>query len=369
MTYGKAILITIVGLIVVAILGVKLGNDVLLLGMIVLIIISMWLIIKATLHTARIPKNRWKKKMLKKQMSERFETIYQYIENNYTYELELLRKALLKHIIIATLMMLISLVLGAIIWEKTKIEDLGIYVTILAAIYTAYTYTKYNKKYQNKYKKYVIENFIITMNNTLNYENIKNERLNRFYRDAQFENVSYDYFESGDYISGVIKGTPIEISDVILKRKIKSRSNVKSQETVYTCIFSYSQISKKIPQVIKIRNNSNPSKRESNRIKLDDEQFERFFDVFTDNRILAMEILTHDIMEEMVQFYNNSEIDFEIVMKDNRIYIRYEVGDIFEGKILKKSTNKKALWICYNTLNFAINLTTKINKILEEKEV
>lgn len=46
-----------------------------------------------------------------------------------------------------------------------------------------------------------------------------------------------------------------------------------------------------------------------------------------------MQILTHDIMEDMVQFYNNCGINFEIVIRENRIYIRYNIGDIFEGKV------------------------------------
>ena len=365
MTYGKAILIFIIGLTIIFLLWPIIGMNATLLGMLILLIVTMGAIIKAAFNSVRMTNSKWKKKMLRQEKSARFESIYEYAKNNYTYELELLRKELVKHLIIAGILLVISLIISGIIGYKTESTELGVYALIPALTYTMYVYIKYNTKYQSKYKKYVIENFIRTMNYALTYENINNNKLDRFYRDAQFQNVSYDKFESEDYISGYIGGTLIEISDVILKKKTKSERG----ETVYSCIFSHSQISKKVLQEIRLRNKKNPSKMENNRVELDNEEFEKYFDVFSDSRILAMEILTHDIMEEMIQFYNNSEINFEIVIKGNRIYIRYEVGDIFEGTIFKKSTNKEALWICYNTINFAINLTLKINKILEEKEV
>lgn len=365
MTYGKAILIFIIGLTILFLLCPIVGMDTTLLGMLILLIVTMLLMIKAAFYSVRITNSKWKKKISGQEKSARFESIYEYVKNNYTYELELLRKELVKYLIIAGILLVISLIISVIIGYKTESEELGIYVLMPALTYTMYVYTKYNKKYQSKYKKYVIENFIRTMNHALTYENINNNKLDRLYRYAQFQNVSYDSFESEDYISGYIDGTLIEMSDVILKKKTKSEG----KNTEYTCIFSHSQISKKVPQEIRLRNNKNPSKMENNRVELDNEEFEKYFDVFSDSRILVMEILTHDIMEEIIQFYNNSEINFEIVIKENRIYIRYEVGDIFEGKIFNKSTNKEALWICYNTLNFAINLTLKINKILEEKEV
>ena len=138
------------------------------------------------------------------------------------------------------------------------------------------------------------------MNNSLTYKNIRNTNLEKSYIDAQFQNVSYDKFESEDYITGYINGVSIEMSDVLLKKFTRSEN----EETVYTCIFSYSNISKNVHQEIRLRNNKNPSKIEKNKVELDSE-------------------------------------DFEIVIKENKIYIRYEVGDIFERKIFTKSTNKQ----------------------------
>lgn len=295
----------------------------------------------------------------------KFEQIYQYIKENYTEELERVRKKLVRYIIITLLLLPVASIMCGIVWAVTEIEALGFLVLGLFGMYAGSIWVKNNKRYQTKYKEDVIKNFIKTINNELSYENINNNKLEQYYKDAKFSNDKYDKFESNDYVRGCINGVIIEMSDVILK--IISHGN--SETVVYTSTFSCSKISKNIPREIRIRNEDNPRQMEKNKVELDSEEFEKYFDVFSDSRILVMQILTHDIMEDMVQFYNNCEINFEIVIRENRIYIRYNVGDIFEGKVFKKSTNKEALWNCYNTLNFAINLTLKINKILEKKDV
>ena len=82
-----------------------------------------------------------------------------------------------------------------------------------------------------------------------------------------------------------------------------------------------------------------------------------------------MEILTHDIMEELVNFYVKYKIKFEIVIKNNNIYIRFDTGSMFEPNILRKSNDINTLWVYYSILNFVTNFSFKINKLLKDVEV
>ena len=82
-----------------------------------------------------------------------------------------------------------------------------------------------------------------------------------------------------------------------------------------------------------------------------------------------MEVLTHDIMEKLVQFYNTYKIKFEIVIKNYNIYIRFDTGVVFEPNILKKSNDINTLWVYYNIFNFVTNFTIKINKLIKNIEV
>lgn len=356
-------LIFIIGFIAIFLLLPQLGVvTVLLIGEILITITIVLLLLSSFKFLNK--NNKWKRKVSNQKYTEDFEEIYKKIYISYTDELEKLRKKLIKYIIISTAVCLIlSSIIIKFYYNSESIESILESILVLDLTVIGSLYLFLNSKYQKKYKEYVIYNFIKTINYGLTYKNIKNSNLANVFRYAQFKNMIYDKFESDDYITGNVNGICLEMSDAILKKKTSEDRT----ETIYKCIFSYSKINKKIPSEIKLIKNQKASKRENNKVELDYEYFEKYFDVFSESKILVMEILTHEIMEDLIYFYNNCEIDFEIIIKEDRIYIRYEIGDIFEGKILRKSTNKQTLWLCYNTLNFAINLSIKINKILEEK--
>jgi len=221
-------------------------------------------------------------------------------------------------------------------------------------------YGKYSEQYKETYKKHVIENLVKTIHPSLKYENIINNKLEQHYRSLEYRNPNSRLVEgrflSNDYISGLVDEKLIELSDVYLQ---------------YACVFAHCTLNRGISHEIKIRNSKNSSilnKRMLNTVQIDSTEFEKYFDVFSDSKITALEILTHDVMEEIMKFYNNSPINFEITIREDNIYIRYDIGDIFEVELFKKSTSKKMLWCYYIALKFAVNLTLKINKILESKE-
>ena len=109
--------------------------------------------------------------------------------------------------------------------------------------------------------------------------------------------------------------------------------------------------------------------KDTNIVEMDSSEFEKYFDVYSNSNILSMEILTHDIMEELVNFYVKYKIKFEIVIKNNNIYIRFDTGSMFEPNILRKSNDINTLWVYYSILNFVTNFSFKINKLLKDVEV
>ncbi len=357
MTYLKPILIFIIGCLIITKLPYSIDST------LYLIICGCWLlatmlsVVKSFINTTGRD-NKWKKADTRNYTIE-FENIYKHIKSNYKKEIESLRLNTIIHLIIPSIVLFIDGIislyvilliggkLGALVGSLVFAPALGFFIRI---------YNKYNKKYQNSYKELIVNNFIKAINPSLTYNSGPNKKLEVFFKDAQFRNIKYSKYASNDYISGQISNVLFEWSDVILS------------SDVYYCTFAHSNLSKEAQYEIRIKNNRNVIIPNHNLVSLDSNEFEKCFDVFSASQIFVMEILTHDIMEEMVTFHNNTKINFEIVIKGKHIYIRYDIGDIFEGSILRKSTSKQSLWICYSTLKFAINLALKINKILESKE-
>lgn len=341
-----------------------LGIEITLIIMCILAVFIGIIIIKIGLKKSDLiqDRNKTTQKILKKSISEKFKSMYQYVYENYAIEIEKDRKKLLIRIIIAIIFLIITSMLYIEIITKFNIKTRGsrkmlFYIFIPAFVYMGLIYKKYNARYQEKYKENIVKNFISILPYQFNYRNIENNILQKYYDDASFTNIKYNKFISNDYLEGLYNNISIQISDVTL------------EENVYKGVFSVSIINQILPEEVKIKTKKNINKYEKYNVEVDNNIFAKYFDVFSKSKVLTLEILTHDVMEEMVQYFETNKINFEIVMKENRIYIRYNIGDIFEGEVLRKSTNIKSLWIFYNMTRFTIELAIKINKILEEKEV
>ncbi len=63
-----------------------------------------------------------------------------------------------------------------------------------------------------------------------------------------------------------------------------------------------------------------------NKLEMDSSEFEKKFDVFASDKIIGMQILTADIMEEILQFKNKIKEDFDIFINNNVIYLRFHCG-------------------------------------------
>lgn len=242
-----------------------------------------------------------------------------------------------------------------------------IYVIFLPTVfYYLYKYKKYNGIYTNSYKEIIIKNFIENINSNLTYSpNGKNELLNN-YLDANFDNRSFNKFVTDDYIiSSNEDGMLIELCNISLEN-VSARNEL--LDLIYEGIFSTSFLNNRVYDEVTIKTNKVLFK-DTNIVEMDSSEFEKYFDVYSNSNILSMEILTHDIMEELVNFYVKYKIKFEIVIKNNNIYIRFDTGSMFEPNILRKSNDINTLWVYYSILNFVTNFSFKINKLLKDVEV
>lgn len=323
-------------------------------------------------RVARPHKHHRHNKIRKATVSYKFKEVYNYIEKEYASELEENRKKLIKSIIICFILFIIAFLLYMILDKMLDLNTrngrkiLGI-PFISAVIYYIYKYKKYNGIYVENYKDKIIKNFVGYINHNLNYHQYGGKGLLNYYLDAKFEDREFNSFVTDDYIEGYNEnGTNIEICNIALENV-----NEKGEflNTVYEGIFSITQLNNYLTDEIRIKKNRYTLKNNHNKVEMDSKEFEKYFDVYSDSNILAMEILTHDIMEELVQFYDTYRIEFEIVIKNNNIYIRFNTGVMFEPNILKKSNDINTLWVYYNVLKFVTNVTVKINKLLKDIQI
>ncbi len=105
------------------------------------------------------------------------------------------------------------------------------------------------------------------------------------------------------------------------------------------------------------------------RIQLDSPEFEKVFDVYASDQIVAMQLLTADVMQDLIQFYKEMEMDYELTIKENCMYIRFWCGEMFEtAKLRKFSLDRDTLYKYYEMLEFTFGLTNKMLKLLYETQ-
>lgn len=307
-------------------------------------------------------------KIKKKTVSKRFQEIYNYIESEYAKDLESNRKKLIKYMIICAVLFIISCLLFLFLVTNLRIHTrLGYkligFICIPIIMVGVHSYLKYNKIYKENFKDKIIKNLFKYINPNLQYDPIGGNNLHKYYLDAGFKG-DFNKFITDDYIEGCHENNiNLKMANIALGDNDKTKF-------LYEGIFSVTEINQYLQDKVIIKKNKYMFKdNDYKKIGMDSEEFEKYFDVYSTSSMLAMEILTHDIMEELVEFYNTYRIEFEIVFKDNHIYIRFDTGVMFEPNILKKSNDLSTLWVYYNVMNFAISLTMRINNVLQEIDI
>lgn len=313
----------------------------------------------------KLPKNRLKR-IRKEDKTKEFLEICNNLINKYIRSLEIYRKQATKCLKILLILLIIELILTITIVKFFEIDSkILIILFIIPSLILVWSFEKRKRKYNEEYRKNIIKELVKAINNNMNYDYDGNGEICDKYSEANFTDEEFNMFESTDYIYGKIENN-IEMQLAKLST-LNCNQSGEIINKVDTFIFAYNKINFISPCEVRIRKNS--IIKHINSVDMDDEEFEKYFDVYTSSHITAMQILTHDVMEEILYFYQKYGIDFEILIKEDNIYIKFNTGDVFKPSILKRVIDNDLLWIYYNILIFTISLCYRINKSLEGIEL
>ena len=230
----------------------------------------------------------------------------------------------------------------------------------------------FKNKYVAEYKNVVIYNFVKLFNHKLDYsKNSEYELFMKSFIDSNFEVSGFSKFYSDDYIKGYLnENTFIRMSDIKVEKIVRDkRDNTREKITLFEGIFAFTTSIKNINTYLKISLNRFRFFKPRNTVEMDSSEFESYFDVVSPDKILTMRILTHDVMDTLIDFYKTYNLSFEIAFKNNFIYLRFYTGPMFEPKIWNNSLDKKLLYTYYCILSFIIAVSKNVNKALEDIEI
>lgn len=233
-------------------------------------------------------------------------------------------------------------------------------------------FRKQTEKHKNVFKKVVIEKLIENFYDNLEYFPSK-EMPKRIYNEPEYREYYNEYF-SDDYIEAKINNKyDIQMAEVNTKQvetQIDKDGNKTTTTTdIFHGIFVKIVIDKSINSELRIQQNGKYHFGK-NKLEMDSSEFEKYFDVSVTNKIIGMQLLTADVMEELINFENKTNMKYDIVISNNNIYLRFHSGIMFEPQTLKEGIiDKNDLQKYFYMLNFTYNLSDKIIKLIYETEI
>ena len=193
------------------------------------------------------------------------------------------------------------------------------------------------------------------------------------YRKAGYKEA-YDRFHSEDQIVAPLRikdeiVTSISFSEVHTQRESRDSDGDTTWVTVFYGLAGGFLIPKETGKKIYIRANGRVSNWNKSKVKMDMPEFEKIFDVESDDNILTMRILTSDVMAEMIDLYKKYKYRFEINILNDTVYMRLSTGPMFEPSIFKSSMEYKQIEKYYLVLKALTNIAEHVYETISQLEI
>ena len=283
-----------------------------------------------------------------------FDTLYNQVYSETFKELsKSLRPAKLK-------LLIITIILTIILFNKPIFILLVVPTFLISILLLNHTSTQ---KYRNLYKSLVLQRFIQLYDKNLKY--IPDKGIsNTIYNEAEFEKC--EVYTSEDLIYGKLDNYEIKMAKID-NEKVSLTSDGNTQYTqIFEGLLAVSTFENNFDGTIKIRNdrgNLINTFKKKNKLEMDSQEFEKYFDVIASNKLQAMQVLTSDIMDMLINFQKDYNIKVELTIKKHKIFIRFHHKIFFEppfwgiGKI-----NYNILLKDYNLIKFTLDISRALIK-------
>lgn len=138
--------------------------------------------------------------------------------------------------------------------------------------------------------------------------------------------------------------------------------------TIFGGLFGKIELEKSINSNLNITRDYSSSIKKTQKLEMDSYGFEKIFNVYTDNNIIAMQLLTSDIQEGLLDIYNKYKIDFHIIIKQNKMYVLFDTESMFEV-FSTKDNPSEVLKKYFEIMTFIYILIEKILKTIESTQI
>ena len=225
------------------------------------------------------------------------------------------------------------------------------------------------KKYNAVYKERIVRKIIEYIDPSWEYMHENTELLNEYKDSNLYDKIEEEMIVIDDYISGKIdnnmsikmcnmkitcvpnKLIPERVKDVFEGMFVDAvmSNNIGGEIRLYSFAYSKNIIDKTRFKIV----------------ETDSNEFNELFITYAENQVEALQVLTAEVMQILMDFYAKTNILYDISIKNNHIYIKLHVGKMFEPKSMINAVNYRDISL-YNTIvHFSMDIARKLNTALK----
>jgi hypothetical protein len=310
--------------------------------------------------------------------SQEFKVFYDNTLKAQITDLDQLRKIQIKHGSILLLVILLALCAGFLVFAATDFSNtvkflLVIGVFILSVIMVVRSARELNKKdYKKEFKHKIIEPIIKFISSDLNYfpekfiseQNFKNSRLFL---------TPINRYKGDDLVEGQIEKTFFHFSEVHAEEEINSK-NGKSYRTIFHGLFFIADFNKSFEGSTVLLPNRLGNRftflrkaagiiRREKFVKLEDPEFMKNFNCYSDDDIKARYILSPALMRRLNEFKSkNSKTPIYISFVDDHLYIGFFYRkNMFEPKYFRSLIDFELIASYFNDIKLVVDVVADLN--------
>lgn len=264
-----------------------------------------------------------------------------------------------------------------------SIESLG-FIIVLYIAGVGFLYKMLTKDYTLEFKEKIMSPMINEIDSNLNYTPSLHVSQRLFERSKLFTS-SIDRMSGNDFVKGKIDTVSIQFSDIHAEKQHKDSKGRTSWSTIFQGLFIVSEFNKHFKgQTVVLPDSAQSSFGDiigswlqSNNIsrdelvKMDNTEFEKEFVVYSSDQVEARYILSHTLMDKLLNFKKRSKHPVYISFVGESIHMAIEYNkDLFEPSVFRSLLDYKISMEYVQTLHLAIGIVQelKLNQRLWSKQ-
>ena len=250
--------------------------------------------------------------------------------------------------------------------------------TMSSVLLFAFLYRHECSGYGVLFKDLVIEPMIHFMDSSLRYSKMGSMREDEFVQSELFTE-SYDRFLGHDLVSGMIDGVDVRFCDLHVEKKVRDTHDKEVWEDVFQGLFFVADFNKSFHSKVIVLPDiaeknfgilgswmQGMNRQRGELIKLDHVEFEKFFVVYGSDQIESRYILSHALMERIVQFHTQTKQPLSLSFVDSKMYLAlHYTKPLFEPILVHSLLEFDSIKAHFERLAMIVGIVSEFN--LNEK--